>query len=95
MRDALEFEWDDGNRGKNFQKHGITDAESEESFFDPAKKILEDRLHSDKEKRYILLGKAKSGKMLFIVFTIRKEKIRIISSRPLNRKEKRLYEKEA
>ena len=63
--------------------------------FDLAKKVLEDRLHSDKEKRYILLGKAKSGKMLFIVFTIRKEKIRIISSRPLNRKEKRLYEKEA
>lgn len=94
LHGALEFEWNDGNRGKNFKKHGITDAESEEAFFDSAKKILKDHLHSGRERRYILFGKTKSGKVLFIVFTTRENKIRIISSRRLNKKERKLYEEE-
>jgi len=27
------FEWDEGNQGKNWEKHGVTDAECEEIFF--------------------------------------------------------------
>ncbi len=92
LKDVLEFEWDEGNKGKNLKKHGVTDGESEEAFFDIGKKIFKDILHSGTEKRYILLGQTKQKKILFIVFTKRKSKIRIISSRPLNRKEKHLYE---
>ena len=93
--EATNFDWDSGNRGKNLQKHGITDEESEEAFFDSEKKILKDILHSDTEERHILLGQTRHNKTLFIVFTKRKNKIRIISSRPLNKKEKQLYEKKA
>lgn len=92
LTDALEFEWDDGNRGKNFQKHGIIDAESEESFFDPEKKVLKDTRHSKQETRYVLIGQTRQQKTLFVVFTKRKGKIRIISSRVLNKKERHLYE---
>lgn len=93
LKDALAFEWDTGNRGKNFKKHGITDGESEESFFDPEKKISKDKLHSGNEERHILIGQTRQRRILFVVFTKRKNKIRIISSRPLNKKEKHLYEK--
>lgn len=87
-----EFQWDKGNKGKNYQKHKVTDQECEEVFFDQGKKIFKDLLHSDKEERYILLGQTKENRILFIVFTIRSGKVRVISARDLNKKEKRLYE---
>ena len=90
----LEFDWDKGNAGKN-KKHGVDDSESEESFFDGSKVILKDTLHSDEEERFILLGKTKKERLLFVVFSKRKDKIRIISARDINRRERGLYEKTA
>ena len=87
-----EFEWDKGNTGKN-KKHGIEDPESEEAFLDGNKVILKDAVHSAAEERLILLGKTKPGKLLYIVFTIRKNRIRIVSARRVNKKEVFLYEK--
>ena len=87
-----EFQWDKGNKDKNYQKHQVTDQECEEAFFDQTKKILNDILHSDKEPRYILLGQTKENRILFIVFTIRFWKIRVISARDLGKKEKKIYE---
>jgi hypothetical protein len=92
IKDIPEFEWDKGNKDKNWKKHHVKNEESEEAFFDEKKKILKDALHSGKETRYILLGKTKKKKILFIVFTIRNVKIRIISARNLNKKEVNLYE---
>ena len=74
-------------------KHQVTNRECEEVFFDKNKKISKDVLHSNKEKRYILLGKTKKDRLLFIIFTIREKKIRIVSARDINKKEVRLYEK--
>ena len=91
---SLEFEWDRGNAGKNI-KHGIEDAQSEEVFFDTKKVLLRDELHSGAEERFILLGKTKAGMLLFIAFTQRKAKIRIISARRANKREVPLYEKAA
>ena len=92
LTDVIGFDWDQGNKGKNFIKHQATDEECEEVFFDPQKKILKDVLHSGNEERYVLLGKTKIERLLFIVFTIRKQKIRIISARDINNKEKKLYQ---
>ena len=93
IKNILEFDWDQGNINKNFIKHKVTSQECEEVFFDPRKRILKDILHSGGEGRHILLGKSKSGRLLFIVFTLRKNKIRVISARDLNEKERKLYEK--
>jgi len=87
-----EFEWDKGNKGKNWLKHRVSDAECEEVFFDHTKKLAKDIFHCDQEERYILIGKTKIGRVLFVVFTMRKHKVRIISARNLNRKEQYLYE---
>jgi len=93
LQKPIQFEWNKGNRNKNFIKHGVTDGECEEIFFDSDKKILKDIHHSNKEPRYILIGQTKLQRPLFIVFTIRKNNIRVISARDLNKKEKKFYEK--
>lgn len=90
-KNAFEFEWDKGNSEKN-SKHKVSNNESEEVFFDENKVILKDKIHSKNEERFIILGRTKKARLLYLVFTKRKKKIRIISARDINRKEKYLYE---
>lgn len=92
---SIEFLWDKGNLDKNWLKHQVLVSESEEIFYDDNKIILKDILHSDKEDRFIILGKTKKHRLLFVVFTKRDNKIRIISARNVDKKEKILYEKNA
>ena len=94
LPEVLEFEWDAGNEQKNWITHHVRAEEAEEPFFAEERLILEDIWHSTKkEARFILIGKSKQGRLLFTVYTIRKEKIRIISSRDADKKEVLLYEK--
>lgn len=92
IEDAVEFGWDKGNISKN-KKHKVDDSECEEVFFDKQKVICKDPRHSLGEKRHILIGKTKKNRVLFIVFTKREKRIRVISARDINKKEKYLYEK--
>jgi len=94
LKKPLEFQWDKGNIGKN-SKHNIEDKEAEESFFDRKRRIYKDVIHSKKEDRYILIGKTKKIRLLYTVFTMRSKKVRIISSRDINKKEVQIYEKKA
>lgn len=93
FKEPVEFEWDQGNKDKNFLKHQVTDEECEEVFFDTKKRVLKDVLHSDYEARYVLIGQTKKQRILFVVFTTRNRKIRVISARNLNKRERDLYEK--
>lgn len=92
IKEAFEFEWDKGNTDKNL-KHNVEDKEAEEVFLDENRYILKDKIHSEDEERFRILGKTQKSRLLFIVFTIRRKKIRIISARDINRKEVSLYEK--
>lgn len=88
-----EFEWDKGNLDKSYQKHDVTPKETEEIFVSENIFVVPDVKHSKEEKRQIALGKTLLGKNLFIVFTIRRNKIRIISVRRMHKKEVEKYEK--
>lgn len=90
---VFEFEWDKGNIDKNLKKHGVKNGEAEEVFFDKKRFIFKDKLHSFGEERFRIIGKTKKKRLLFIVFTKRGKKIRIISARDINKKEVFLYEK--
>lgn len=90
---AIEFEWDNGNLDKSYLKHGITPKEAEEAFVNDNSYVFSDVKHSQKEKRFIVLGKTEDDRSLFVVFTIRKNKIRIISARRMHGKEVEKYEK--
>lgn len=90
---TLEFEWDRDNLDKNYEKHGISAKEAEEIFVNEELFVLPDVKHSQKEPRYIALGSTRERKNLFVVFTVRNEKIRIVSVRSMHRKEIEKYEK--
>lgn len=87
------FQWDKWNIDKSYKKHGITPNETEEVFLDEDVKIEKDIKHQEQEKRFIAIGKTADNKMLFVVFTIKADKIRVISGRMTNKKEKEVYQK--
>ncbi len=89
-----EFHWDSSNIEKNWIKHKVDYRECEQVFFNRPLKIFEDIKHSQKEKRYAALGMTEKKRKLFIIFTLRKSKIRVISARDVSRKERSIYEKE-
>lgn len=91
---VIKFEWDHGNNQKSQSKHGVSMSEAEEIFFDDNKQEYPDPTHSKKEVRKIVVGSTKEKRLLFVIYTIRNNKIRIVSVRDLNKnKEKDLYEK--
>lgn len=91
LKRILGFEWDKWNLDKSYKKHGITPNETEEVFLDEDVQIKKDVNHQQQEKRFIAIGKTTEDKLLFVVFTIRIDKIRIISGRMANKKEKGVY----
>lgn len=91
--EPLSFEWDSGNLDKNLKKHNVSCQEAEEVFVNQPLLIIEDSSHSEDEKRFHALGKNNGNRYLFLSITIRKQKVRIISIRDMNKKEKKEYEK--
>ena len=93
LRGIRSFEWDDGNSTKNEAKHGVTDRESEEIFFNKPL-IVTRSSKGEKEIRYVALGKTYGSRLLTVVFTVRANRIRAISARPMSRNERKVYEEE-
>lgn len=87
------FDWDGGNARKN-EKHNVSIAEAEQVFFNAPLLILADEKHSNHEARFRALGKTDDGRLLHITFTLRQAdtRIRVISARGMNRKEREIYE---
>ena len=91
--DRIEgFDWGAGNQDKNWFKHRVAMGECEEVFFGLPLLLQDDSAHSQIEPRYFALGQTNAGRYLFIVFTIRKDKIRVISARDMSQKERERYE---
>jgi len=92
ISEPIEFEWDEGNKGKNLRKHGILNEEVESVFFDKKSLLADDLKHSKFEDRFQVVGKSVMENLLTVFFTIRKDKVRIISARSVNKKERKAYE---
>ncbi|MEK7580854.1 MAG: BrnT family toxin [Patescibacteria group bacterium] len=89
----IAFEWDQGNIDKNLNRHDVRDREAEEAFHGSFDLIFEDVKHSLKETRYMILGETRENRRIAVFFTVRNDKIRIISARDMSKKERRDYEK--
>ena len=85
------FEWDAGNRDKNL-KHAVQYWECEQLFFNQPLVVLEDLKHSEAEARFAAFGQTDAGRRLTVIFTLRRQKIRVISARDMHKKEKLFYE---
>src|SRR5258707_14194797 len=88
------FEWDDGNRRKSADKHGVSQAEAESIFFNDPLIVVEDARHSDGEQRFNALGKTALNRLLHITFTLRQNGtlIHANSARDMHRKERKDHE---
>ena len=93
-KQKFQFIWDNGNSEKNLIKHGITCRAAEEVFFDEKMAATGIQiLPPCNEDRYGVIGKTLEGSILFVSFTIRLFKIRVISARQASKNERNLYEK--
>lgn len=85
----MKFEWDENKNSKNKEKHKISFETAVYVFDDPYYIEMFDFEHSVDEDRYIAIGKV--GSVLFVVFTEKKDSIRLISARLATEAERRLY----
>jgi uncharacterized protein len=88
----MEFEWDPQKAGANAQKHGVTFEEAATVFGDPLAITFEDPDHSRDDNRYVTFGLSMQKRLLVVSHTERRDRIRIISARPMDRKERIIYE---
>ena len=88
----LLFEWDPNKARRNLEIHGVSFDEASTAFKDTLSLTIHDPLHSDEEDRFILIGSSYKNRLLVIVHLEKENKIRIISARKANRKERKQYE---
>ena len=82
----ISFEWDDEKADENYAKHGVSFEFAKLVFKDPfAVERIDDR-HDYGEERFILIGMARNV-VLFVVYTEREERIRLISARRATKQE--------
>ena len=86
------FEWDPEKDEANRKKHGVSFRAAISAFMDPLSITIADPDHSRGEKRFLLLGENHEGRLLVISHTDRQDRIRIISVRKADRRERREYE---
>ena len=91
FKTAEGFDWDQGNISKNWEKHKVTPSQCEELFFNRPLVVQTVEQYSPSENRYFALGKTDADRLLFIVFTLRGKKIRVISARDMSRQERKVY----
>lgn len=86
----MVFEWDEGNRCKIEKRFPFDEIEE---FFYQEFYVLRDHNHSHNEHRFIAVGYHKSSRPMWVCFTLRQEKIRVISARFMHKKEAKAYAK--
>lgn len=89
LPEILIFEWDKGNL-EHIRKHKVEYNECEDIFFDAPIYFLDEK-HSEKEDRFLSFGLTNENRLITLVFIIRNIKIRVVSARDQNRKEKGIY----
>ena len=86
------YEWDEIKNTLNLEKHGLDFNLAIEVFSDPNAIVGLNR-NINKEERHQIIGKIQNEIIIiFVVYTKRKQKIRIISARKASKKERIIYE---
>lgn len=90
----ISFEWDEFKNRQNKKKHGIWFEEAQTVFADDYSRVFYDEEHSEKEDRFLIIGKSRFEKILIVVHCYHKESqlVRLISARKATLRERRVYE---
>ena len=91
IRPIARFRLGQGELRQKLVEASVTPFECEQVFFNQPLVVVPDKSHSEKEVRFYVLGQSDIGRLLFMVFTIRKNLIRVISARDMTRSEKGVY----
>ena len=91
LRDCVGFDWDDANAKKIWLKHRVSHSECEQVFFNRPLVVADDTKHSEIEIRHYALGLTDVGRGLFVVFTVRGDRIRVVSARDMSRRERKVF----
>ena len=83
------FEWDQGNSSKNWMLHRVSQTEAEQVFLNRPLVVVGAPFKG--EPRQFAFGQTDAGRLLTVVFTIRGSLLRVISVRPMSRRERRGY----
>lgn len=89
---GIVFEWYPPKAQSNLEKHKVSFQEASTIFGDKNLLELPDREHSEEELRFIGVGRSDRDRLLFVNFTVRRYKVRIISARQARSWERREYE---
>ena len=89
---GVTIEWDPAKDEANRREHGVSFREAISAFMDPLSITIPDPDHSVGEERYLLLGENHKGQLLVVSHTDSQDRIRIISVRKANRRERKEYE---
>jgi uncharacterized DUF497 family protein len=91
FRTLVGFDWDDGNRGKSWRRHGVRDSEAEEVLSEAPLLVAPDVGRSWSEPRFLALERTRTRRRLLVAFTVRADRLRIVSARDMSRKERRSH----
>ena len=89
--DIEGFQGDEGNSSKNWKRHQVTQTEAEQVFLNRPVVVPAAPAQPENEARYRALGRTGAGRLLVVVFTLRGSLLRVISARPMSRRERRDY----
>ena len=87
----MEFTWNENKAINNIKKHGISFEEAMSCFYDQHQVAFYDPDHSKEEDREIMIGHSNKGRLLLVVYTIRRDVIRLISARITTKQEAKDY----
>lgn len=93
-RQGVDFACDEKKQQLNLHKHGVDLLDASTAFFDPCCLSFFDTEHNEMEDRHQLLAKMTNGKLVFVVYTVRNDVVRLISARKAQKKEAQIYEQQ-
>lgn len=88
----MEFEADPVKAARNLKKHKVSFGEAASIFGDPLAYTFADPDHSIGEARWLTFGMSHMGRILAVIYTERRGKVRLISARIATKRERRIYE---
>lgn len=88
----MNCDWDPRKAEANFRKHGVHFPEAEPVFEDDLAITIPDEESAPDEQRFVSMGMGVKGRVLVVVYSYRREKIRIISARVAEAHERSQYE---
>lgn len=92
--DDYDFQWDSRKSNSNAKKHGVSFSEAASVFSDALARLIPDPDSSYGEERFVILGQSMANRLLLVCHCYRDQgnKIRIISARKADKRERKIYE---